>query len=163
LNLTLPYGRSPHGERVVDEKPVASGETVSTIAGLTDHGLEGQFCYQGEMTAERFIAYLDGYLLPFLLTGNKVLILDRHPVHRATAVQAFLANHHISYIYLPPYSPELNPIEELWSKGKQFLKRQKARTLDRLFEALNQLPNLITSTDIQGYFQHVEDFSLVTT
>lgn len=93
--MTLPYGRSPQGERGVDERPVSPGETVSLVAGLTDHGLEGQFCYQGEMTAERFIADLDVYLLPFLLTGHKVLILDRHPVHRATAVQTFLANHHI--------------------------------------------------------------------
>jgi transposase len=162
LNLTLPYGRAPQGERVVDTCPVTPGETVSTVAALTDHGLEGHFCYQGEMTAERFIAYLDVYLLPYLLTGHKVLILDRHPVHRAAAVQAVLANHQIPYIYLPSYSPELNPIEELWSKGKQFLKRQKTRTLDALFEALNQLPNLITLSDIQGYFQHAEDFSLVT-
>jgi hypothetical protein len=63
---------------------------------------------------------------------------------------------------LPLCSPELNPIEEAWSQSKQFLKRQKARTLERLFEALHHLDKLITPQDAQGYFQHAEDFSQVT-
>jgi len=162
LNMTLPYGRAPQGERVVDEKPVSPGETVNVVAVLSQEGLEGQFCYQGELTAQRFVAYLQVYLLPLLLTGNKTLILDPHPVHRAHLVQAFLEQHHIRYLYLPPYSPELNPIEEAWSKCKQFLKRFKARTLDRLLEALRQLPKVITQEDAQGYFQHAEDLSQVT-
>jgi transposase len=162
LNMTLPYGRSPRGERVVDEQPVSPGETVSTVAVLTEQGLEGQFCYQGALTAQRFVAYLEVYLLPLLLTGTKTLILDRHPVHRARLVREFLDRHHVRYVYLPPYSPELNPIEEAWSQFKHFLKRQKARTLDGLLKALSQAAKIITPSDAQGYFQHAEDFSSVT-
>jgi transposase len=162
LNLTLPYGRAPRGERAVDTKPAAPGEVVSTVAVLTEHGLAGQFCYRGEWTAERFVAYLTVYLCPLLLAGPKVLILDPHPVHRAGIVQAFLADHHIPYIYLPPCSPELNPIEEAFSKAKHFLKKCKARTLEQLFNALNQFKTLITPSDAQGYFQHAEDFSQVS-
>lgn len=161
MNLTLPYGRSPRGERVVDAQPVSPGETVNTVAVLTEQGLESPWCYQGALTAQRFVAYLEVYLLPQLLTG-KTLILDRHPVHRARIVREFLDHHHVHYVYLPSYSPELNPIEEAWSKVKHFLQRQKARTLDRLLEALNQAATMITPSDAQGYFQHAEDFSLVT-
>jgi hypothetical protein len=109
--MTLPYGRAPRGERVIDERPVSPGETVSTVAVLTEQGLDAQWSYQGPLTAERFVAYLDVSVLPLLLAG-KILILDRHPVHRAHAVRAFLHRHQVRYVYLPPYSPELNPSEE---------------------------------------------------
>jgi transposase len=98
------------------------------------------------------------YLLDRLLTG-KTLIMDQHPVHIAGIVRDFLDYHQIHYIYLPPYSPELNPIEEAWSKFKQFIKQQKARTLDRLLELLHQAGKRITPGDAQGFFQHVENYS----
>jgi transposase len=77
-------------------------------------------------------------VLPLLRANNQTLILDPHPVHCAHIVQEFLERHRIYYIYLSPYSPELNPIEEAWFKFKHFLKHQKAWTLDRLLETLNQ-------------------------
>jgi len=132
------------------------------MAALTAQGLTGQFCYQGSLTAQRFIAYLEIYVLPLVLTGNKTLILDRHLVHRARRVQAFLDRHHVHYVYLPPYSPELNPIEEAWSKVKHILKRTKARTVDHLLDAFQHAAKTITPSDAQAYFQHAEDFSLVT-
>lgn len=159
--MTLPYGRAPRGERVIDERPVSPGETVSTVAVLTEHGLDAQWSDQGPLTAERFVAYLDVYGLPLLLAG-KILILDRHPVHRARAVQAFLHRHQVRYVDLPPYSPELNPSEEAWSKVKHVVKREKPRSVDHLLETLHRAAQSITSRDAQGYFQHAEDFSLVT-
>jgi|UPI000429B080 transposase len=159
--MTLPYGRATRGERVIDERPVSPGETVNIVAVLTDHGLDALWCYQDSLTAERFVAYLDVSVLPLLLAG-KTLILDRHPVHRARAVRAFLDHHEVRYVYLPPYSPELNPSEEAWSKVKHVVKREKPRTVDYLFETLHHAAQSITSSDAQGYFQHVEDFSLVT-
>lgn len=142
------------------EKPVSPGETVNTVAVLSTQGLEGQWHYQGALTAKRFVAYLDVYLLPLLLTG-KVLIMDNHPVHRSRLVQNFLKRHNVRHVFLPPYSPELNPIEEAWSKFKQSLKRMKARTLDALMEAMDKAAKSITPDDSIGYFQHAEDLSLV--
>jgi transposase len=139
---------------------VSPGETVNTVAVLTEQGLAGQWCYRGALTARVFVAYLDTFLLPLLLTG-KTLILDNHPVHRSRRVQAFLKRHHIRYVFLPTYSPELNPIEEAWSQFKQFLKRAKARTVDDLLDAMARAAKTITPEDAQGYFQHAEDFSLV--
>jgi transposase len=160
LNLTLPSGRSPRGERVFDAKPVSPGETVNTVAVLTTQGLKGQWRYQGSLSAKTLVAYLDLYLLPVLLTGQ-VLILDNHPMHRSRRVQRFLKHHPIRYVFLPPYSPELNPIEEAWCKFKQSLKRAKARIVDSLLEAMEKAAKTITTEDALGYFQHAEDFSLV--
>lgn len=160
MNLTLPRGRSRRGQRVFDGKPVCPGETVNTVAVLTLDGLAGRWCYQGALTAQRFVAYLDTYLLPRLQPGQ-VLIMDNHPVHRSRKVQLFLKRHHIRYVFLPPYSPELNPIEEAWSKFKQLLKRGKARTVERLLETMDNAAKTILPQNAQGYFQHAEDFSLV--
>jgi hypothetical protein len=158
--MTLPYGRAPRAERCVDTKPVAPGEAVNTVAVLTEQGLAGQWYYQGAFTARVFVAYLDTILLPLLLTG-KTLILDNHPVHRSRRVMAFLKRHRIKYVFLPTDSPELNPIEEAWSKFKHYLKRTKARTVDDLLAAMARAAKTVTPEDAQGYFQHAEDFSLV--
>lgn len=158
--MTLPCGRSRQGQRVFDGQPVSPGNTVNVIAALTPEGLAGEWVYQGSLTARWFVAYLDTYLLPLLLTG-KVLILDNHPVHRASKVRRFLEQHHIRHVFLPPYSPELNPIEEAWSKFKQFLKRAKARTVEDLLDAMAKAAKTILPEDAMGYFQHAEDFSLV--
>jgi len=133
LNLSLDYGRSPKGERVNDEKPTAPGETVSTAAVLTENGIEAECLYFGTLTAKRFITYLEVYVLA-LLVGGKVLIMDNHPVHCAKAVKRFLEDHNVSFAFLPPYSPELNPIEEAFSKIKHYttaLKDCRAATLCR--------------------------------
>ena len=84
--MTPTRGRSRRGERVFDVKPVSPGTTVNTVAVLTTEGLAGQWCYQGSLNDRWFVAYLDVYLLPLLLTG-KVLIMDNHPVHHARVVQ----------------------------------------------------------------------------
>lgn len=141
--MTLPYGRAPQEERVGDTKPVAPGEAVNTVAVLTEQGLAGQWCYQGALTARVFVAYLDTILLTLLLT-SKTLLLDNHPVHRSRRVQAFLKRHRIRSIFSPTYSPELNPIEESWSKFKQFLKRAKARTVDDLLDAMARAAKTVT-------------------
>lgn len=133
---------------------------MNTLAVLTEQGLIGQGDYPGTLTARVFVAYLDTFLLPLLLSG-KPLILDNHPVHRSRRVLAFLKRHQIRYVFLPPESPELNPIEEAWSKFKPFLKRAKARTVDALLGAMRHAAKTITPEDAQGYLQHAEDFSLV--
>jgi len=128
------HGRSPAGERVYDENPRDPGERVSTAAVLTERGIEAEFSYTGSMTAELFVFYLEMYVLK-LLVGGKVLIMDNLPAHCAKIVEEFLNKHEVLYVYLPPYSPELNPIEEAFSKAKHFIRKQKPRTLQALYEA----------------------------
>lgn len=158
--MSLAYGRSRQGGRVFDGKPVSPGRTVNTVAVLGTQGLQAQWRYQGSLTAQWFVAYLGVYLLP-LLSSGKVLIMDNHPVHRSRKVAEFLKTHQVRHVFLPPYSPELNPIEEAWSKFKQSLKRAKARTVEDLVDAMERASKTISTEDCEGYFQHVEDYSLV--
>ncbi len=110
--MTPLYGRSPQGEQVYDEKPTDPGVRVNTVAILSKEGMTASYTYTGSLTAELFILYLETFVLPLWAT----LIMDRHSVHRAQIVQNYLHNNHIKFLYIPSYSPELNPIEEAFSK-----------------------------------------------
>jgi transposase len=157
LNLNLAYGRSRKGERAHDENPTAPGETISTAAVLTEHGVEAAESYSGTLTAKRFIAYLEGFVLA-LMTGGRVLIMDNHPVHCAKIVLRFLAEHNVPFVYLPPYSPELNPIEEAFSKIKHHIRKCKPRTAETLCDTIRAAIATVTEDDVIGYVNHAALF-----
>ena len=100
---------------------------------------------------ERFKRYLETDLLPHL-NGNSVLIMDNMKSHHAKAVKNLLDSSGVRYIYLPPYSPDLNPIEKLWSKVKAFLRKFKARTLDALPNAIRCAFQTVSPSDCSGWF-----------
>jgi len=157
LNMSPLYARSQEGERAYDQKPTYPSTTVSTVAILSEEGMKGQYTYPGSLNAKLFILYLDTFVLPIFENGQ-TLIMDRHPVHQAKTVQQFLNKNNIKFIYLPAYSPELNPIEEAFSKIKQYIKKQKARTINQLLKVLKTAFKIITNTDVKGYFNHVAEF-----
>ena len=101
---------------------------------------------QAEQLWERFKRYLETDLLPHL-NGNSVLIMDNMKSHHAKAVRNLLDSSGVRYIYLPPYSPDLNPIEKLWSKVKALLRKFKARTLDALPNAIQHAFHSVTFSD----------------
>lgn len=154
LNMNLDYGRSPSGYRVYDEKPTSQGTHVSTVAILSEHGLESRFSCTGYFTSKLFVMYLDTYVIPEW-DHNNTLILDNSSVHTSKLVKNYMDDNKIKYIFTPPYSPEYNPIEHAWSKIKQFIKKQKARTLDMLLDAIGLAEKIITEEDVIGYFAHV--------
>jgi transposase len=156
LNMTPLYGRSQQGERVYDEKPVSPGTSVSTVAILSEDGIKAQYTYTESLTAKLFILYLETSVLPIFESGQ-TLIMDRHPVHRAKIVQNYLKQNNVKFLYLPAYSPELNPIEEAFSKIKQYIKKQKARTIDKLLIVLKKAFEIITVNDVKGYFNHAAE------
>ena len=121
LNMNLGYGRSPSGQRVYDENPTFPGERMSTVSLLTEKGIAARFSYTGTMDAELFVLYLEVYVIK-VLAGGKTLIMDNLPVHHAKIVTRFLEEHKVRFLFLPPYSPELNPIEEAFSKIKHFVR-----------------------------------------
>ncbi len=161
LNMNLEYGRSRQGERVYDGNPTAPGATVNAVAVLTEKGIEAVDTYGGSLTAKRFVLYLDLYLLDLLL-GGKVLIMDNHPVHCAKIVRRFLEEHNILYAYLPTYSPELNPIEEAFSKVKHYIRKQKPRTGLDLINTIKDAVKTVTQDDVIGYVNHAEEFLSVS-
>lgn len=157
LDMNLDYGRSPSGERVYDENPTAPGARTSTIAVLTAKGVEADFSYLGSMTAELFVIYLEVYVLK-LLTGGKTLIMDNLPVHHAKIVSQCLEERRVPHLFLPPYSPELNPIEEAFSKIKHCVRKQKPRTSESLYQAIKSGISMVTEDDAIGYINHSYEF-----
>jgi transposase len=157
INMSPAYGRSKRGHLAYDEKPTYSSDKVSTVAVLTEEGIKAHYSYSVSLTARVFICYLDTFVLP-LLNDGQTLIMDNHPVHHAKIVQKYTKQNHINVLFLPPYSPELNPIEEAFSKIKTYIKKQKARTLDKLLIVINDAFNIITNEDAHGYFNHAAQF-----
>ena len=158
LNLTPLYGRSKCGEPVYDEKPTHSSGTINTIAILSEDGILAPYSYTTTMTSSVFIEYLDIHVLP-ILTNGQTLIMDNLKVHHAKNVKAYLNEKGINVLYLPAYSPELNPIEEAFSKIKNYIKRKKAWTLNKLESVIKDAFNTITKDDARGYFNHAFQFS----
>jgi transposase len=156
LNLKLDHGRSRRGERVYDENPTAPGETVNTVAVLTGNGIEAVDMFVGSLTARRFVLYLELFIVN-LITGGKVLIMDNHPVHHAKIVRQCLEKYQVPYIYLPTYSPELNPIEEAFSKAKHRIRKRKPRLFDDLIDTVKSAIKTVTQGDISGYINRSED------
>ena len=107
--------------------------------------------FSGGTTVERFKRYLETDLLPHL-NGNSVFIMDNMKSHHAKAVRNLLDSSGVRCIYLPPYSPDLNPIEKLWSTVKSFLRKFKARTLDALPNAIQCAFQTVSPSDCSGWF-----------
>jgi len=156
-NMSPAYGRSKRGQPAYDKKPTYSGDTVSSVAVLTKEGIKAQYTYFVSLTSLVFINYLSTFVLP-LLNDGQTLIMDNHPVHHAKIVHEYMDKNNINVLFLPPYSPELNPIEEAFSKIKQFIKKQKARTIDNLLKAIENAFSIISVHDAHGYFNHAAQF-----
>ena len=157
LNMALLYGRSYQGERVYDNRPTNPGTRVNTIAVLTKEGIKAQYSYTCSLNTKVFICYLAAFVLPIIIDGE-TLIMDNHPVHRAKEVQEFLNKNKINFLFIPTYSPELNPIEEAFSKIKQYIKKQKARTVNDLLNVIEDALNIITKNNVIGYFSHAAQY-----
>lgn len=154
LNLIVDYGRSPRGQRVSGEKPTAKGRRISTVGALSCQGLETAFCYEGTLNAERFLYFLTHFLVP-RLRPSQVVILDNAAAHRDARVVPLIQATGARVVYLPPYSPQLNPIELAWAKGKHALRKAAARRLEALYQAWAEALQTLTPTDAKGFFQHV--------
>ena len=120
------------GSRAVDSAPLSKPKNTTILSSIQTLRYTA---FSGGTTVERFKRYLEIDLLPHL-NDNSVLIMDNMKSHHAKAVKNLLDSSGVRYIYLPPYSPDLNPIEKLWSKVKAFLRKFKARTLDALPNAI---------------------------
>jgi transposase len=154
VNLAPLYGRSPTGERVYGAKPTGPGKRVSTIGALGPGGLKTALCFEGTLTGAVFLQFLDEFLVPVLKPGQ-VVLLDNAKAHKVEGVRERIEGAGARVLYLPPYSPDLNPIEMAWSKVKQFLRKAQARTVEALYEAIAQALQTLSPNDAKGFFKHV--------
>ena len=151
-DMTRRYAYSFGGSRAVDATPLSKPKNTTILSSIQLNGTLHYTTFSGGTTVERFKRYLETDLLPHL-NGNSVLVMDNMKSHHAKAVKELLDSFGIRYIYLPPYSPDLNPIEKLWSKAKALLRKSKARTLDILPDAIQHAFRSVTFSDCSGWFR----------
>jgi transposase len=150
--MTPAYGRAPRGERVVDSAP-ASWTTFTVIAALGLDGVRAPLVFPGSTNTAVFRAYVDQVLVPELRAGD-VVVFDNLKPHLGAAVAISIEAAKARVLPLPPYSPDYTPIEEMYSKVKQGLRRAKARTKTRLYDAVGQVLRTVTPHNSLGWFRH---------
>jgi transposase len=151
-NLTRLRGRSRRGTRLEMDAPFGSWGTQTFIAGLTHEALIAPWVIRGAMDGSAFATYVREVLVPELAPGTAV-VLDNLATHRNSGAAAALRDAGCWFLFLPPYSPDLNPIEQAYSKLKANLRRTGARSFSDLFDALGDICHLFTPHECRNYFK----------
>jgi transposase len=153
LGLTRLCGRAAPGERVVEATPGYSGRHYTLVAALGLTEVTATWLLPDAMTRDAFEVYVEQVLAPTLVAGDVVLI-DNLNVHQSETARQQIEARGARLEFLPPYSPDLNPIEKCWAKVKAVLRRLKARTFDELVEAVCCAFQSITPEDARAWFAH---------
>jgi transposase len=151
-NLARLRGRAPRGERLQMDAPFGNWDTQTFIAGLTAEGLIAPWVIKGAMDGPAFAAYVKKVLAPSLTPGT-VVILDNLATHRNVEAARALRQAGCWFLYLPPYSPDLNPIEQAFAKLKAYLRKIGARSFTDLFKALGDICRMFTPDECWNYFR----------
>jgi transposase len=149
--MTRRYGRSPIGQRLVCSVPHGHYQTTTLIAAVSLQGPQAPWLFDGPMNGELFLAWVKQGLVP-ALQRDDVVVLDNLATHKVAGVREAIDAAGARLEYLPPYSPDLNPIEPMWSKVKQALKSREPRTARQLFKAAGAAFAAVTPEDCQGFF-----------
>lgn len=145
------HGRAPRGQRLRASIPHGHWKTTTFIGGLRLSGMTAPMVLDGPMTGGWFLAYVEQVLTPTLRPGD-VVILDNLAAHKGTAARDAIEAVGATLLFLPPYSPDLNPIENAFSKLKALLRRAAARTVDQLWHAIAQIIDAFTPSECANYF-----------
>ncbi len=151
-NLTRRYARALHGERAIDATPINTPTGTTVLSSIRLNGNLVYTTYQGGTTAQRFREYMEKQLIPSL-EKDDLVIMDNMRSHHAKIVTELLDKAGISYVYLPPYSPDLNPIEKMWSKMKATLRKKKIRVASELPAAVKAALGDVNTNDCKGWFR----------
>jgi transposase len=151
-NMTRRYARARKGQRAVDYAPHGHWNTTTLIAGLTQGAPVAPMVLDGPMDADAFEAYVDQALIPALAPAA-IVVMDNLSSHKAPAIIQLFEAAGVEVWYLPPYSPDFNPIEQMWSKVKSYLRRVKPRTQEELYDAIAAALAEISANDAQGFFR----------
>lgn len=153
-SMTRARARAPRGKRAYGKVPRNRGKNTTLIASMT---LEGGMCeamaVEGATDAQVFEAYVEGFLAPSLWAGQ-IVLLDNLGAHKTQRVRELIEARGAEVWFLPAYSPDLNPIEEAFSKVKALLKKAAARTKEALMEAMAGALAAVTPEDARGWFAH---------
>jgi transposase len=153
-SMTRLRARAPRGKRAYGKVPRKRGKNQTLIASITLEGAMWEsICIEGATDSELFEAYLERFLAPSLGAGQ-VVVLDGLGAHRTQKVRDLVEGRGADLVFLPPYSPDLNPIEEAFSKVKGIVRKANARTRGALNEAIGEALSAITPEDAAGWFAH---------
>ena len=147
------YGWGPRSERLVDTAPQGHWRTTTFIAGLRDTGIVAPFIVDGAMTGPIFRTYVEEVLVPMLQPGD-VVVMDNLPAHKVTGVREAIHAAEAGLLYLPPYSPDLNPIEQLFAKLKTLLRKAAARSRDALWTTIGGLLEAFSPQECRNYIRN---------
>ena len=149
-NMTRLRGWGPRGERLVDAAPHGHWRTTTFLAGLRASGIIAPFVLDGPITGDVFRAYVEQMLAPALRPGD-VVVMDNLAAHKVAGVTQAIRAVGASVMYLPPYSPDLNPIEQVFAKLKALLRKAEARTRDTLWDTIGALLDAFAPAECQNY------------
>jgi transposase len=152
-NLLRRYGRSLRGQRVADHAPQGRWQMSTFIAALRVTGLTAPGVFDGPMDGESFVAYVDQILAPTLRAGD-IVVADNLPAHHVAGVDDRIAAAGAELWYLPPYSPDFNPIELCFAKLKAILRAARCRSTDTLWPLLGDCLARFSADECQNYFRH---------
>ena len=150
--MTRLYGRAPKGQRLLAKAPFGHWKTTTFVAALRRQGLGAPMVLDGPMTGQAFLAYVEQVLIP-TLKPDDIIVLDNLPAHKTAAVRAAIAAAGAQFFLLPPYSPDMNPIEMAFAKLKTLLRQAAERTRDGLWQRIGELVDCFTPDECSNYFQ----------
>jgi len=149
-NMARLYGWAPRGERLVDAAPHGHWRTTTFVAGLRSTGLVAPLVLDGPMNGSAFLAYVEQFLVPTLQPGD-VVVMDNLSAHKVVGIAEAVRAAGASILYLPPYSPGLNPIEQVFAKLKALLRRTAARTKETLWDTIGRLIDHFAPAECRNY------------
>ncbi len=153
-NMGRLRGRCPRGERLLGHLPHGHWKTTTFVAGLRNGAITAPFVIDKPMNGEIFLAYVEQGLAPTLKAGDTV-IMDNLPAHKVAGVRGAIEATGARLLYLPPYSPDLNPIEMAFAKLKALLRKAAMRTIPLLWDKIGELLSAFSPQECQHYFRHV--------
>lgn len=152
IDMTRHYGRAVGKTRVVDKTSENTPRNTTILSSVKLTGETAYTTYSGGTTGVIFVDYLENVLIPTLEKGD-IVIMDNMRSHHIKKVAKVLENAGMKLLYLPPYSPDFNPIEKMWSKIKAILRKLKARSIEALPKAIKLAFNSVSSSDCRGWFE----------
>jgi transposase len=145
--------RAPRGLRAYGKVPKNRGKNLTLIASMGLHGMGESMCIEGATDAKAFEAYVEHFLAPSLTEGQ-IVVMDNLGAHRPKRVRDLIEAKGAELVFVPSYSPDLNPIEQAFSKIKNILRKRGARTHEALIEAMEEALSKVSPTDVAGWFGH---------
>ena len=151
--MTRLRGRAPRGERLIDKIPHGHWKTTTLIAALGISGMRCSTVVDGAINGDIFEAFVEQVLVPELRPGD-VVIMDNLSSHKRHRVRELIENAHAHLVFLPAYSPDLNPIEMIFAKVKQLLRSMACRTRNALWNAMQSVLDQVTTSDALNCYKH---------